>query len=138
MSSAYQPKATTLACVLVRMVALVLIFDCSSSNYLLPSKITTKYKATSINEYFTPYACSIPSAPTCECKVISMYHTPHLVLRSSRSVSIGPSTHLPLANEHLCVPLFHYWIHLTQDPPHSSDVSPSWFPPVHYIPQPYH
>ena len=81
----YQPKATTLTCVLVRMVALVLIFDCSSSNYLLSFIITLEYKATSINEYFTPYACSIPSALACGCKVISMYHTPHLALHPSSS-----------------------------------------------------
>ena len=44
----YQPKTTTLACVLVGMVALALIFDCSFPNHLLSFTITFKYKATNI------------------------------------------------------------------------------------------
>ena len=51
----YQPKATTLTCVLVRMVALVLICGYTSFDHFPPFTLSHKYKATNIYEYFTPY-----------------------------------------------------------------------------------
>ena len=55
----YQPKATTLTCILVRMVALVLIIDYPFPNRFPFVTNNHKYKATNIYEYFTPYACLI-------------------------------------------------------------------------------
>ena len=80
----YQPKATTLACVLVRMVALVLILEYHSHNHPHFPTVEHKYKATSIYEYFTPYACSL---------------SPKLILHSKVKITISIGTS-------------HLWLHL--------------------------
>ena len=54
----YQPKATTLACVLVRMAALVLILEYPSLNYFPFLMLSKSIKQPLFNEYLTPYAWS--------------------------------------------------------------------------------
>ena len=53
----YQPKATTLTCVLVRMVALELILEYPPLFNTPFPLLSYKYKATNIYKYLTPYAC---------------------------------------------------------------------------------
>ena len=92
----YQPKATTLTCVLVRMVVLELILEYPFPNQPSLSIIEYKYKATNIHKYFTPYACfvSTSSAYYTKCKVNSIHDATHLVL-------VIPS--LPLPEPIICL-----------------------------------
>ena len=68
-----QPKATTLACVLVRMVALVLIFEYFFLNTSPLYMINHIYKATNIYEYFMPYVCFMSPSLNLhlKCKILS-------------------------------------------------------------------
>ena len=59
----YQPKATTLTCVLVRMAALVLILEFSLPNHFSFLELSTSRRQPVFNEYYTPYVCSRPRYP---------------------------------------------------------------------------
>ena len=81
LTEGYQPKATTLTCVLVRMVALELIPSYHFPNYSLFLILKHKCKTTNINEYFTSYVwrrCHLYLLWT-KCEVISVGDTPHPV-----------------------------------------------------------
>ena len=68
-TTSYQAKATTLTCVLVRMVALVLIFEYHFLHTSPCYTINHKYKATNIYEYFTPYACPMSPSSNIQLKL---------------------------------------------------------------------
>ena len=75
----YQPKATTLKCVLVRMVALVLIPEYSPLNHFPSPQLITSRRQPIFMNTFTPYACfTSPSShnhPKCKVTISKILHT---------------------------------------------------------------